>query len=54
MSTVAVVPAMHEDVHQRAGKQHEPRQRTEEVGAVLGPEEPARDAGQHQPADAVA
>jgi hypothetical protein len=37
---MAVVTAMHEDVHQRAGQQHEPGQGAEQVGAVFGPEEP--------------
>jgi hypothetical protein len=51
---MAVVTAMHEDMHQRADEQHEPRQCAEEMGAVLGPEKPARDAGQREPTDAVA
>jgi hypothetical protein len=44
----AVVAAMHKHVHQWTSEQHQPRQRTKQVSALLGPEEPASHSRQYQ------
>jgi hypothetical protein len=38
---VTTVPAVHEDVHQRAQEKRQPDERTQDMGAVLGEEQRA-------------
>jgi hypothetical protein len=40
---IVVMPVMHEQVHQWAGKEQQIGQSTEQVGAVLRPEKEQRD-----------
>jgi hypothetical protein len=42
------VPAVHEDMHQGAGRQQQPRQQAEHVGAVLADKEKPGDGGEAQ------
>jgi hypothetical protein len=40
---MTAVAAMHEDVHERAGKQWQPNKDTEDVGPVLGEQKRSAD-----------
>jgi hypothetical protein len=42
---MATVPAMHENVHERACRQEQPRQPGQDVGPVLGNQEKSADDG---------
>jgi hypothetical protein len=44
---MASVPVMHEDVHQRARRQEQPREIGDEVCAMLGHDEETADDGEH-------
>jgi len=47
MTTMVAVSVVHEDVHQRTCRQEQPRQKRNEVGAMLSEQEIPSDRGEH-------
>lgn len=53
LMTMATMPVVHEEMHQRAGEQQQVRQGTDDMRQVLRQQEIARDGAEHDQAESV-